>query len=252
MAQLIKTFRDLAISSVKTIGDVPIASIKSVRDVDNTAGGGGGTSPGVTNIVAWYDFADGTDADGNTLPLTDIGTPSYTAGPPSYGTSSDGAPGNGWRQNTLDTTLNAAGNWSIVIRFRALSGIVSGDYIVTGNGSRTAVNYSTTAGVGIRGKIGTATFIDSAVVPSENVWYTVVVTRNDTSGISSISVNGATFVTASTTESHNVGDFVFGGNSTAATNPMDIDFCGIWNRALTQDEVTWLYNSDGTRTYAEL
>jgi hypothetical protein len=43
MAQLIKTFRDLAIASVKTIGDVPIASIKSVRDVDNTAGGGGGT-----------------------------------------------------------------------------------------------------------------------------------------------------------------------------------------------------------------
>ena len=77
-------------------------------------------SPGLTSIVAWYDFADATDADGGTYNLAPQNTPTYTAGPPSYGTATDGTPGAYWQQVALDDNFgNISGNWSMVLRFRA-------------------------------------------------------------------------------------------------------------------------------------
>lgn len=251
MAQLVKTVQGLAIASVKTFQGLSIASAKTVMGVDNTAGGGG-TSPGLTNIIAWYDFANANDADGGTFNLTEANSPTYTAGPPSYGTSGNGAAAAHWTQTSLDESFaNTAGDWSFVFRFQAKTGIANNDALIVGNGGRTSIEYTTGAN-GIRGGVGGTTLVNSNVVPAEDTWYTVVVSRNNTSGQTSISVNGATFVSGATTASFAVGNFVFGGSTTSNANPAWIDFAGFWNKVLTQDNATWLYNSGGTRTYAEL
>jgi hypothetical protein len=213
------------------------------------AAAGGGTSPGLTNIVAWYDFADNTDADGGTYNLLPQNSPAFTAGPPSYGTATNGTPGAYWQQTSLDDNFgNVAGDWSMVIRFRALAGISSGDFIFTSNGGRFRVEYNTTS---LRGQ-ASGGVVTSAVAPTTDTWYTVVLVRDNTAGTSSISVNGGTFVTVSAAGSFATGTAFFGASSSANSNPCDIDFAGFWGKVLTQDNVTWLYNSGGTRTYSQL
>lgn len=210
---------------------------------------GGGTSPGTTGLIAWYNFADAKDADGETYNLTEIGSPGYTSGPPSYGTAEDGNPGKHWEQATLDNNFaNTAGSWSFVFRFRGLTGLASGDNVMNGNGGRTVVTYHSTS---LRGVVGGVS-ISSTVAPSLNTWYTLLFVWDNAAGIAKISVNGSTFETTGGTQNTSVGTFFIGANSATNGQPCDIDFAAFWNAALTQDNATWLYNSGGTRTYAEL
>ncbi len=215
------------------------------------AAGGGGTSPGLTSIVAWYDFATAADADGNTYPLTETTSPTYTAGPPSYGTATNGTPGAFWQQSTLDNNFAAvAGDWSMVMRFRGYTSVTNGDLVFTSGGGRFRITWQT-GGITVRGA-ATADTTASSVGAALNTWYTVVISHADAPPTTSVSVNGETFVTSSVTNSYNVGTSLFGAASTSDSNNIDIDFAGFWNKTLTQANSTWLYNSAGTRIYSDL
>jgi hypothetical protein len=247
VAQLAKTLNGLAIASVKALNGLAIASAKTINGLDNTSSGG--TSPGLTSIVAWYDMANADDADGGTYNLSPQNSPSFTAGPPSYVTTTDGAPGAFLQQTTLDDNWgNAAGDWSMVMRFRANAGVANDDRAFSGNGARTRVEYNTTS---MRGRIANIA-VTSAVAGAEATWYTMALVWDNTAGLAKISVNGDTFVTASGITSFTNGTMFFGATLSVNSNPFDIDYVGFWSKALTQDNVTWLYNSGGTRTYAEL
>lgn len=247
-------------ADIASLGPSPIASLSHFAGVaisglshigPLTIPTGGGTSPGLTNIVAWYDMADNTDADGGTYNLAEQNSPSYTAGPPSYGTSTDGT-GSGayWQQTSLDNNFgNVAGDWSFVIRWRANSGVNNNDDVFTMNGGRSRVRYNTTA---ITARCSTASAISSTVAATTGTWYTCVASYNNTSGVLSFSVNNETFVTSSLASSTAVGTGFFGATNTTLQHPFDIDFMGFWNKTLSQDNVTWLYNGGNTRTYAEL
>lgn len=213
---------------------------------------GGGASPGTTNLLAWYDFADAVDAHA-AYDLTEANSPGYTGGSPTYGTSGNGTAAH-WTQSALDDDFgDVDGDWCIVMRFRPLTGIASADSAFTGNTTRTKIEINTTA-LGIRGNVGTTNLTDSAVVPAIDgtVWYLVVLCRSTSANESRISVNGATYVTESTADNHTTGTFFFGANSGTDAEPCDIDYAAFYSRTLTQDEVTWLYNSGGTRTYSDL
>jgi hypothetical protein len=216
------------------------------------AGGVTPVSPGTGSLIAWYDFADATDADGGTYNLAGTNSPTYTAGPPSYGASTNGTPAAYWQQTTFPNTFVATdGDWSFVIRWRALSGIVNGDRIYRANGGRSLVEYDT--GTGIEGCVGTSTPVSSGVIPTTGVWYTTVLTRSTTTNIVRISVNGSAFAdSAATTDSNAAGSATFGASSTSDSHPVEIDFAAFYNKELTAENVAWLYNSDATRLYSEL
>jgi hypothetical protein len=211
-------------------------------------------SPGLTNLIAWYDFADATDADGNTYPLDAQNTPTYTAGPPSYGTATDGTPLAYWRQTALGSNFgNTSGEWSMVLRFRAHTAITNGDVVFASNGGRWKVEWSTTAIQGLAASLVIGDEMTSTVGGSIGTWYTVVLTHSASAGTSSISVNGTDYVTdSSLTATYNTGLAHFGAANTTNSQNVDIDFAGFWGKTLSQSNVAWLYNTAGTRLYSEL
>ncbi len=218
-------------------------------------GGGGGTNPGLTNLVAWYDFTSSADADGGTYNLTEVGTPppiSYTAGPPSYGTAS-ATLAQYWSQGALDDNYNSVtGSWSFAVRFRGYTSMTNGDTVLYANGGRTRIEWQDTAGMAV--SLGRT--LSSATPAALNTWYTVVVTLTESggTGVAQVSVNGATYIASTSgAVSFATGIFRFGAHSSATPKyNVEFDFAGFWNKALTQAEATWLYNSGGTRTYSEL
>ena len=56
--------------------------------------------------------------------------------------------------------------------------------------------------------------------------------------------------TGGTFSQANSGSAYFGGNN--VPQDIEIDYLAFYDRVLTADEKMWLYNSGGTRTYAEL
>ena len=93
MAQLVKTVQGLGIASVKTAQGLAIASAKTILGVDNTSSGGG-TRPGTTGLLAWYDFANANDSSGNGYTLEEMNSPTFgTSSGTTYGATTDGTPG---------------------------------------------------------------------------------------------------------------------------------------------------------------
>lgn len=229
----------------------PIQNMHAIVAKKRTGGGGGGTSPGLTSILAWYDMADAADADGATYSLTAISSPAYTAGPPSYGTATDGTPGSYWTQASLDSVCgNSAADWSFVCRFRGYTSVTNADRVISMNGGRIRVVWESG---GITAAVGNIS-ATSTVGASLNTWYTVVATHfsNGAASTTKISVNGETLANTTGTGGYAAGDLFVGGTSASVTNNIEIDFMGFWGKQLTQDNSTWLYNSGGTRTYSDL
>lgn len=89
----------------------------------------------------------------------------------------------------------------------------------------------------------------SSVIPTENIWYNVVTTRDSVS--MKIYINGILQNTKSFIHGiENAKDLVIGGhwdynnNKTSENFKGKIDDIGIWNRALTQQEITDIYNGN--------
>lgn len=224
------------------------------------------TSPGTTNLYAWYDFAADPVPNAQTPGTANLGSstanaPTYNAGPPSYGISSDSTVTGAatWSSATLGNNFgNAATPLSFVCRFQGKTSgggpPTSGDFVINGNGSnRTRIEWNSS---GIAARI-CGINVATTVVPSVDNWYTVVVTWDgDTSdGVVKISVNGADFVSSATpnTATPTASTFFFASSASANANPFWVDFAAFYvGRELTLANSKWLHNDGVTRTFSEL
>ena len=92
--------------------------------------------------------------------------------------------------------------------------------------------------------------INNNQVQSPNTWYNIIITRNGTS--IKYYINGLLYQTITTTVINNISNtsnLVIGAVLTPLTGVLQshdgkIDDIGIWNRALTQQEITSLYNQN--------
>ena len=189
------------------------------------------TLPDTGTFVAAYDFADATDSHAS-FDADELNSPTYTAGPPSYVTTVDGAPDAYLSQDSLDSNfMNSAGDWSVAIKFRGYTGVVNGDRVLYGNGGRTSIRYDTS---GIEVEIGAATggFVSSAAAVL-NTWHVVILVWDNTSGELRISVDDGDFEIESRTGNFNQGNFQFGAFGTSDSNNFDIDYLYFFDIALT-------------------
>jgi len=229
-----------ACSGGTTIGTATVETLQV-----GMAAGGGGLSK--TSLVAWYDFDDATDAHG-TYDLTEVNTPTYTSG---YGTAA--ATGNKlWTQNTVDGVWapNSSTDATLVIRIRPYTGIVNGDYAFLDTSNGFQVRHITTTGARIR--LAQASDIQTTTVMSAGTWYLFVVEFDYATTDHTCWVNDGSGTTVSAAFTAATVGFNIGGPNATTGENFDIDYIGMFNRKLTSDERTWLYNSGGTRTYAEL
>lgn len=101
----------------------------------------------------------------------------------------------------------------------------------------------------------TEVFADNLGSPATSTWYFVIGWYDRDADIIGIKVNNGTANTAARTTDlwDSANNFSVGGNSNFSVF-FDglIDQIGFWQRALTSDEHTWLYNSGNGRSYAEI
>ena len=203
-----------------------------------------------TSLVAWYDFGDATDAHAS-YDLTEVGSPSYTRGTPNYGTSVQST-GAQWNSPASTGIISAWGGAAVDctfgIRFKTGASVSSGDYILKHPNIRFAVR-SLTGGSTVF--INSASSHDTGYTFTSGTWYSLVAVRDATTGNVQVYINNND--TGYTVCSNGWNDAVvtFGGAASAAED-IDIDYMFFYNRELTSDEVAWIYNSGGTRTYADL
>jgi hypothetical protein len=179
-----------------------------------------------------------------------VGSPSYTGGPPSYGTAIAGAPddswtralfGNSWFATEVDATM--------VLRVRGHTAMTNGDYAFVSHNVRVAVRWMTAGWKIIFGGIT----VDHPDDPSLNTWYTIIATYTAATHDVRVYINATDEVnTLGGTYIDGAGPAYFGGSTASISENFDIDYAGFFERVITAEERTWLYNSGGTRTYSEL
>lgn len=213
------------------------------RTAFNFAPGG---APSKTALVAWYDFADATDADGGTYNLTAVGSPSYDFGPPSIGVSDD-SPDKYWTQSSLDDAWGAYTDQSYTVAVRFLIRVTQPTTLQTvlmAHNLRTSVNFSMATS-----PYCTLGGVQRAMAPmTSNVWYTVIAQFNTTTDECTVWVNDIQYGPTVGTPTTGSGNFSCGG--TFEGNDVELDFVACWNRLLTSDERAWFGTS--TRSYADL
>lgn len=204
------------------------------------SGGGGGTSPGTANLLAWFDYNNNAeDATANNYDCTATGV-SYTTGTPNYVTVGSG--NRLYNVTTLRNTFDgSAQDWAFVIRWRAETGATSNQKPLAGG--RFNVTYNTTLNLATIGSVSRNTGVAGSIGP----WYTVVASWNNATTTLSVSCNGETLLTQTGTR-ENVTATIY----IADQLPFSVDFVAFYGKQLTQDNVTWLYNSGGTRSYSDL
>ena len=202
-----------------------------------------GVSVSKSNLLAWYDFANTNDAHGS-YNLSQLNSPTYTAGSPNYGSSFGGS--NLWTQPSLDGAFstNGGSSWTWAIRFMANAGAVSGSYVMYGQNGTTAARWLTTT---VRGSVASTTQTTTAVGVT-NFWYTYVAVYTPTNR--NYYLNGTLYGPAANAFSTFGGDIYFGGQNATSADQYNIDYAGFWNRALSTNEVSAL--STNTVTYSEL
>jgi len=231
------------------VGVLDLADPVFLGGTVNDEVGGGGLSK--TSLIAWYDFADATDSH-STHDLTEVNSPTYDTSP-----SRGIAAATGNKLWTIAGIIGA-GVWlpdsstdaTMVVRFRSYTGVASGDYALSSSTGGVAVRYVTSNG--IRGRIADASEIQSTTIPSEGTWYTVVLEYDNSAGDHNMWINNTDLATQSETFTSPGTALYFGGGTATVGKNMEIDFVGLFNRKLTTEEKAWVYNSGGTRTYAEL
>jgi len=205
-----------------------------------------------TSLYAWYDFtSDGTDAH-STNDLGVTGSPTYTNdGATDYAECQDATPA-GFVDDTgstIGTAWNASdADGAIVVRWRARDGVGNGSRPVNLRSLRAAIRYLTSGMSATIGNI-TQTTDESGVT---NAWYATVVNYDTGTSTTTVFINDTDKGGNSGTFSaiNTLVGFIPGNDANHAD--YDIDYLAFYDRELTTDEITWLYNSGGTRTYSEL
>lgn len=199
-------------------------------------------SPGTGSLVSWFDFATNANDLHSTKHFTTEGSPAFTAGSPSYVTF--GAGKRAYNISGLQTAFNnAAGDCAFVIRWRGFTSLSNGSTAISG--SRFFVNYY--ASGGIQGGLSNGAKT-SATVGALDTWYTTIYSWDEATDTLSESTNGSTFATVSV----GAPDYGTGTIYLSQYLNMEIDFAGFYTKQLTQANVAWLYNSNGTRIYGDL
>jgi hypothetical protein len=200
-------------------------------------------SPGTTDLVSWFDFAVNADDLHSTKHFTTEGSPSFTAGTPSYVTFS--AASRAYNISGLGPAFNAAaGDCAFVYRWRGYTSLANPTTVLAG--SRFYVNYSTVLGDQDGGLSGGNK--PAANAGALNTWYTTIYSWDEATNTLSESVNGSAFTTTVVAAP----EYGSGSVYLAVYTNVEVDFAGFYTKQLTQANVAWLYNSNGTRIYGDL
>lgn len=217
-------------------------------------GGGGGSSSLLTGLLAFYNLSDLTDASGNNRTLTNNGGVTFSAGKIGNAANFDGtnyfkvntgslfsfASGitfSGWLKLTDQTEVENKFFGAIPTSGPVFYASILGQQFGQFNGQvfadfgHEADNFATNSNNTERLQLDTWAFVAIAVDNSTwNLWINGVKT---------------TFSTPSTINSSNITELVLGAGSQGYDAPFNgqIDAVGIWNRALTDAEITELYNA---------
>jgi len=212
-----------------------------------------------TSLVAWYDFtADGLDAHTSSFDLSTNSATHVTNGATIYVQGTSGSPGTGyfeaaggfadfWMTNDVDSAL--------IMRWRARTGISNGQWPIQGKSTRFGIRYMT-ASPGLWSSMAAITD-RAAPLGATNIWYTCIANYY-AGGTNELFVGYST--TAPASDGVSTGSFstaagntaYFPGDNSGPHIDVDIDYAAFYSRAITADEMTWIWNSGGTRTYAEL
>lgn len=202
-----------------------------------------------SGLLAFYRLESDATDDVGTIDLTATGSPTFGAGKVGNCAIYDGA---GAHHGSSNSIFSFAGNdrsialWVNADDFENSPGIVSN---WAGAGGAVVQWLLWVDGTSLKFQIRDTGDVDHvatwASTPVAATWYFIVCTYNSATGDLKISVNDDTPVTANTgsvktgTNSLNLA----GRNAGAATWDGKIDSFGIWDRVLSANEITSLYNN---------
>lgn len=223
------------------------------------------TSFPTTGLMAFWKFNDLTDSSGNNHNLTqNNGIASFTTGKVDNCFNYLGNPTNASLDNApylTNSTLRFPGSFTFSMWHRFISPFVPNQFNDRGN---SIVQFYNTFGIGtvpndptriLITDLATWDFQTATGAITIGEWVHYVVTSNATSGEKKLYINGvvAATVTNSNTLSFNssVRPLGFGGDTTDINDntptPALIDATGVWNRVLTDQEISILYNNGNGR-----
>jgi hypothetical protein len=223
-------------------------------------GGGGGSSSLLTGLLAFYNLSDLTDASGNGRTLTNNGGVTFSSGKIGNAATFNGS--NYLENNNIDLSGATQASFSLWLKtssqttgqknmFGRWGGSIqpgSEQFLFTtfGNGQSLEVLLQLNGGNGNLNQFGGG---PSGPIINDNQWHNAIIVLNN-SGLklfwdgllfTSREISNAT-IAGGSPGSTQIGDAVYKG---FGSTPFDgqIDAVGVWNRALTNTEVTELYNA---------
>lgn len=147
---------------------------------------------------------------------------------------------------THDAGLNVGDNFSYSFWVKRNGGLGSDRYIIQKGAGPGAVRYTTTNKI-VFDKPGTGNIAVSNRAITDSLWHYIVVTKNGAAHAIYIDgVDDTLRPSGNQTLVDNASDFALGSNSggTGGFFKGDIDDVRIFNKALTQKEITYLYNNN--------
>lgn len=204
-------------------------------------------SPGTASMIASFDFNDTVGGEGNddshsTFDWTENGTPVYTTSTPYYVTLT--------AANTLDSTTNSLdasfgssdADWSFATRVKIDAAITNGDFVLKGNFDRFAIRYLTgSTSVELMDVADT-----SGPTLGTGTYKSIIGSYKDSTSTLTVWIEG-------TGQTPVVGTGLAGSGGTInLKEECEYDYLYLWNKELTSANAAWLYNSGGTRVYADL
>lgn len=249
-------------------GNYLYADNLKVDDVAIDGGGGGGTSPGTANLLAWWDLEEGADfasgtADAHTTGFDLVvkgGTVTSTTGYSGGGIQGDGATPNygHLRNNVQDSPFDGLANASVTFWVNwngdtastAFQRFIS-CYNTTGNNRQFyVVNSDSDPYIRANFSGDGATFVGTTGTIAINTatWTHVAVTFEGSTAVK-IYINGTLDITNTTSipaTLYDATEYVYLCGHTSSNNSVNgkMDEVALWSKTLSDDEITFLANGN--------
>jgi hypothetical protein len=221
-------------------------------------------NPGKTNLISWWSLNEtsGTRYDSHSSNnLSDINTVGYATGKksnaasmniaiPEYLSKSDNAElSTGDIDFSLCFWLKTSGtpaSYASIVQKRATTPSNNREWHSWLNSGRQVV-------FAIYNSAGSSVGQVNSGVLSLNTWYLVYLEHNKTTNQIKIRINATTDYTAGTSGvvSDSTAAFRIGGDNTQSL-VLTVDELSFMKKLLSNDEISWMYNSGNGRAYAEL
>lgn len=220
--------------------------------------------PLLDSLISFWELEEASgeriDAHGNN-DLTPIGTPGNTAGKVGNAASFVKASSQALSHaDNADLSLNTSTPFTFCLWVRLTNALYEAQRPLIWKGNAEYRISYLSAGAGryyaeiflLAPYEGASVYANNFGDPPLNAWHFIAV-RYDLVNLSISVNNGAPNTTPYELGVFNgTGTFWLGRNNTPTYNDVDIDQVGFWKRALTDAEVTWLYNSGNGRSYAQV